>query len=130
MIITVRDEDKDAIVPIAEKFEKLGYRIYSTYGTAAYLNENGVHAVRTNKIEQPHPNLMDLILGHKIDLVIDLPPHGIEHQRDGFLIRRSAIETGVNVITAIDTAEALAASLEHADGRKLSLIDIAEIKKC
>lgn len=127
MIITVRDEDKEAIVPIAARFEKLGYRIYSTYGTANFLNSHGVHAVRTNKIEQAHPNLMDLILGHKIDLIIDLPPHGIEHQKDGFMIRRNAIETGVNVLTAIDTAEALATSLENTDKNNLTLVDIAEI---
>lgn len=130
MIITVRDEEKEAIVPIAAAFEKFGYRIYSTLGTANYLNRHGVHAVRTNKLEQPHPNLMDLILGHKIDLVIDLPPHGIEHQQDGFKIRRAAIETGVNVLTAIDTASALARSLTYAGKSDLSLIDIAEIKKC
>ena len=49
---------------------------------------------------------MDLILGHKIDLVIDTPPQGADHSRDGFVIRRNAIETGVNVLTAIDTAKA------------------------
>ena len=125
MIITVRDEDKEAICPIAARFEKLGYRIYSTYGTARCLNEHGVKAVRTNKLEQPSPNLMDLILGHKIDLIIDLPPHGIEHQHDGFVIRRSAIETGVNVLTAIDTAEALVTSLENTDKGRLTLVDIA-----
>ena len=128
MIITVRDEDKEAIVPIAARFEKLGYRIYSTLGTAKCLNEHGVHAVRTNKLEQPSPNLMDLILGHKIDLIIDLPPHGIEHQHDGFVIRRSAIETGVNVLTAIDTAEALVTSMENTDRENLSLVDIAKIR--
>ncbi len=128
MIITVRDEDKAAITPIAARFEKLGYRIYSTQGTAAYLNAHGVHAVRTNKIEQVHPNLMDLIWGHKIDLVIDLPPHGIEHQHDGFVIRRNAVETGVTVLTAIDTAEALVTSLENTDKDNLSLVNIAEIE--
>ena len=122
------DEDKEAIVPIAARFEKLGYRIYSTLGTAKCLNEHGVHAVRTNKLEQPSPNLMDLILGHKIDLIIDLPPHGIEHQHDGFVIRRSAIETGVNVLTAIDTAEALVTSMENTDRENLSLVDIAKIR--
>ncbi|MDE5872846.1 MAG: hypothetical protein K2H07_02925, partial [Lachnospiraceae bacterium] len=87
-------------------------------------------AYRTNKIEQDSPNLMDLILGHKIDLVIDIPPQGVEHSGDGFLIRRSAIETGVNVITAMDTAKALITSLENAyqcTADKLSLIDIAAI---
>ncbi len=128
MIITVRDEDKEAIVPIAARFEKLGYRIYATRGTARCLNEHGVRAVRTNKIEQVHPNLMDLILGHRIDLVIDLPPQGAEHQHDGFVIRRSAIETGVTVLTAIDTAEALVTSLENMDRENMSIVNIASIR--
>ena len=127
MIITVRDEDKQDIVPIARRFEALGYRIYATRSTAKVLNENGVKAVRTNKIEQASPNLMDLILGHKIDLVIDTPSQGVEKAKDGFIIRRNAIETGVNVLTALDTAEALVTSLENTDIQKLELIDIATI---
>ena len=104
MIITVKDEDKEDIVPIAQRFQALGYKIYATRNTAKALNENGVNAIRTNKIEQPSPNLMDLILGHKIDLVIDTPSQGVEHSKDGFVIRRNAIETGVNVLTSLDTA--------------------------
>ncbi|MGN0399866.1 MAG: carbamoyl-phosphate synthase large subunit [Blautia sp.] len=127
MIITVRDEDKQDIIPIARRFEALGYKIYATRKTAKVLKENGVHAVRTNKIEQPSPNLMDLILGHKIDLVIDTPSQGVEKAKDGFVIRRNAIETGVNVLTALDTAEALVTSLENTDIQKLELIDIATI---
>ena len=127
MIITVRDRDKEAMVPIARRFAALGYKIYSTRGTAADLNACGVRALPINKIEEPSPNLMDLILGHKIDLVIDIPEQGVEHSHDGFVIRRAAIETGVNVITAIDTAEALVTSLEDTDIKNLSLIDIAKI---
>lgn len=130
MIMTVRDEEKEAAVEIGRRFAAIGYKIYATRGTAKALNEAGVKAYRTNKIEQDSPNLMDLILGHKIDLVIDIPPQGVEHSGDGFLIRRSAIETGVNVITAMDTARALITSLENAcecPADKLSLIDIAAI---
>ena len=127
MIITVRDEDKGDIIPIARRFEALGYKIYATRSTARVLNDNGVKAIRTNKIEQPSPNLMDLILGHKIDLVIDTPSQGVEKAKDGFIIRRNAIETGVNVLTALDTAEALVTSLENTDIEKLELIDIADI---
>jgi len=129
MIVTVRDSEKEEIAPIIKRFENLGYKIFSTRGTAKYLNEHGVHAVPVNKIEQPSPNLMDLILGHKIDLVIDIPEQGAEHSRDGFVIRRNAIETGVNVITAVDTARALATSLENTDIKTLDLIDIAKILK-
>ena len=127
MIITVKDEDHEEVVPIARRFEALGYRIYATRGTAKVLKENGIKAIRTNKLEQPAPNLMDLILGHKIDVVIDTPPQGVEHQKDGFVIRRNAIETGVNVLTSLDTAEALVTSLENTDLHNLTLIDIATI---
>ncbi|WP_461881629.1 carbamoyl-phosphate synthase large subunit [Fusicatenibacter sp.] len=129
MIITVKDEDKEDIIPIAQRFQALGYKIYATRNTAKTLNENGVNAIRTNKIEQPSPNLMDLILGHKIDLVIDTPSQGVEHSKDGFVIRRNAIETGVNVLTSLDTATALVTSLENTDVKKLTLIDIATIDK-
>lgn len=129
MIITVKDEDKKDIIPIAQRFQALGYKIYATRNTAKTLNENGVNAIRTNKIEQPSPNLMDLILGHKIDLVIDTPSQGVEHSKDGFVIRRNAIETGVNVLTSLDTATALVTSLENTDVKKLTLIDIATIDK-
>ena len=127
MIMTVRDADKPEAVEIGRRFADIGYRIFATKGTADALRDAGVKVNTVNKIEQESPNLMDLILGHKIDLVIDTPPQGAERARDGFLIRRNAIETGVNVLTAIDTAEALITSLENTDIKKLTLIDIAKI---
>ena len=125
MIMTVRDEDHADAVEIGRRFEKIGYHIFATSGTARALNEAGVKATPVRKIEQESPNLLDLILGHKIDLVIDIPAQGAEHSKDGFVIRRNAIETGVNVLTAIDTAHALITSLENTDIKKLTLIDIA-----
>ncbi len=127
MIITVKDADKPEAAEVAKRFEKLGYKIYATRSTAKFLQEKGVDARRVNKISQESPNVMDLILGHKIDLVIDTPTQGRDKSRDGFLIRRNAIETGVNVITAMDTANALATSLENAEDT-LTLIDIAKVK--
>ena len=127
MILTVKDTDKEEAVDIARRFEALGYRIYATRSTSKALKANGIKVIRTNKLEQPSPNLMDLILGHKIDLVIDTPSPGVERAKDGFLIRRCAIETGVNVLTSLDTARALVTSLENTDLRNLTLIDIAEI---
>ncbi len=127
MIMTVRDADKAEAVEIGRRFKEIGYHIFATAGTAHALNEAGVKATPVRKIEQESPNLLDLILGHKIDLVIDIPAQGAEHSRDGFVIRRNAIETGVNVLTAIDTAEALITSLENTDIKKLTLIDIATI---
>ena len=127
MIITVRDEDKEKAVEIGRRFERIGYRIFATRGTAQAMKAAGVRANAVSKIEQESPNLMDLILGHKIDLIIDTPPQGAERAKDGFVIRRNAIETGVNVLTAIDTAEALIESLENTNIRKLTLIDIAAV---
>ncbi|MGL6202240.1 MAG: carbamoyl-phosphate synthase large subunit [Lachnospiraceae bacterium] len=128
MIITVRDEDKPQAVEVARRFKAIGYKIFATRSTAEALNQGGVKAISVKKIEQESPNLMDLILGHEIDLVIDIPQQGAEKAKDGFLIRRNAIETGVNVLTAMDTAEALITSLENTDIKNLELIDIATIQ--
>ncbi len=125
MILSVRDEDKEEAVEIGRKFADMGYTIYATRGTSRALAKAGVPVRMARKLEEESPNLLDLILGHRIDLVIDTPGQGVEHSRDGFVIRRNAIETGVNVLTAIDTAKALAASLEHSGERKLTLVDIA-----
>lgn len=127
MIITVKDADKGEAIEIGRRFEKLGYTIYATRSTAKVLNDAGVRAKKVNKIQQESPTVMDLILGHKIDLVIDTPTQGRDKSRDGFLIRRTSIETGVNCITALDTAKALATSLENKNDNPLTLINIAEL---
>lgn len=131
MIMTVKDADKGEAIEIGRRFEKLGYTIYATRSTAAALNEAGVKARKVNKIRQESPTVMDLILGHKIDLVIDTPTQGRDKSRDGFLIRRTSIETGVYCITAMDTARALVTSLENKEkqGNEMTLVDIATIAK-
>jgi carbamoyl-phosphate synthase large subunit len=129
MIMTVNDKDKPEAVGVAKRFKALGYKIYATRSTAKYLNEHGVEALWVNKINQESPNVMDLILGHKIDLVIDTPTEGHgDKTRDGFLIRRNAIETGVYCITAMDTANALAHALES-EPDKVTPVDIAKIDR-
>ena len=127
MILTVKDSDKLDAVEIGQRFTALGYEIYSTRSTCRVLNENGVPAKPINKVEEPSPNLLDLILSHEIDLVIDTPSQGVEHSKDGFVIRRNAIETGVTVLTSLDTAHALLTSLASSDRHNLSLVDISEI---
>ncbi len=128
MIMTVKEADKPESVKVAERFASLGYKIYATRSTAKYLQEHGVDALRVNKLSQESPNVLDLILGHKIDLVIDTPTQGHgDKTRDGFLIRRNAIETGVYCITSMDTANALALSLET-EPERFTLIDIATVK--
>ena len=127
MIITVRESEHQDVVPIARRFQNVGYKIFATRGTAKVLNDNGVKALPVRKIEQESPNILDLILGHEIDLVIDIPHQGADASHDGFVIRRNAIETGVHVLTSLDTAAALATSLENR-AKELTLIDIATVK--
>ena len=127
MILTVKDSDKMDAINIGKRFAAHGYEIYSTRSTCRVLNENGVPAKLINKVEEPSPNLLDLILSHEIDLIIDTPSQGVERSKDGFIIRRHAVETGVTCLTSLDTADALLTSLETADTTKLSLVDISEI---
>lgn len=126
MILSVRDQDKEEAVEIGRRFSRLGYQIYATKGTHQALERAGVMSQKVGKMEEGSPNILDLILEHEIDLIIDTPQEGAEHAKDGFVIRRNAIETGVNVLTAIDTARALADSLQYKDKDRLSLIDIAK----
>ncbi|MDE6712733.1 MAG: carbamoyl-phosphate synthase large subunit, partial [Lachnospiraceae bacterium] len=130
VIITVKDADKGEAIGIGRRFEKLGYTIYATRSTAAALREAGINARKVNKIQQESPTVMDLILGHRIDLVIDTPTQGRDKSRDGFLIRRTAIETGITCLTSLDTAKALLTSLEAKEKqRELTLIDISKINR-
>ncbi len=128
MILTVSDNSKEEAVETARRFQALGYKIYSTRGTAKFLGARGIEVIPVNKIEQEAPTLMDLLLGHEIDLVIDIPKQG-EHSHDGFLIRRVSIETGVTCLTSIDTANVLLDALEDAGNDRLALVDIAEINQ-
>ena len=127
IIISVKDADKQEVVPLAQRFEKLGYEVYATRSTADVLRQNGVDAIKVNKIHQEAPTVMDLLLEHKIDIVIDTPTQGRDNNRDGFLIRRTSIETGVNCFTSLDTVDALLTSLESNAKENLTLVDIATI---
>ena len=127
MIITVNDADKKDAISIGRRFEALGYEIYATRSTAKVLNENGVKAIKVNKLSQESPTVIDLLLEHKIDIVVDTPTQGRDKTRDGFLIRRIAIETGVNCFTSLDTVNALLTSLESSAVEELTLIDIATV---
>ena len=127
MIMSVRHSEQQEAVDIARRFAAVGYQIFAPRGTARTLKANGVKAYEIRKIEQESPNVLDLVLGHQIDLIIDIPPQGAERSHDGFIIRRNAIETGVHVLTSLDTAAALATSLENR-AKELTLIDIATVK--
>ena len=126
MIMTVKDSEKQDAIKVAKRFAALGYEIYATRSTCKVLNENGIDAIAVRKVSQETPTIIDLILGGEIDLVIDIPTQGRDKSRDGFLIRRTAIETGVTCLTSLDTANALLTSLESKQD-KLTLVNIAEI---
>jgi carbamoyl-phosphate synthase large subunit len=127
VIITVKDADKGDAVKVGRRFAALGYEVYATPSTARVLSENGVDAVPVRKIGGEPPTIMDLLLGHEIDLVVDTPTQGRDKSRDGFTIRRTATEIGVPCLTSLDTVNALLTSIEnHKDG-KLSVVDITKI---
>ncbi len=126
-IVSVNDADKDEMAPLAKRLEDLGYEIYATRSTAKHLRDHGVDAIMVNKIQQEAPTVMDLLLEHKIDIVIDTPTQGRDKHRDGFLIRRTSIETGVNCFTSLDTVDALLKSLESDAKSNMTLIDVAKI---
>jgi len=128
VIITVNDADKPEIISIGQRFEKLGYEIYATRSTAKVLQANGVDAIKVNKLSQESPTVIDLLLEHKIDIVVDTPTQGRDKSRDGFLIRRISIETGVNCFTSLDTVNALLTSLESNVKDNLVLVDIATVE--
>lgn len=126
MIMTVNKADREEAVGLGKRLVALGYEIFATRGTAEALNSNGVPATVINKIEQGSPTLIDLILSHEIDMVINTPTQGRDKTRDGFMIRRTSIETGVTCFTAIDTAAALLTSMES-DNSNITLVDVAQI---
>ena len=127
IVMTVNDNDKQETVSIAERFIKLGYEINATQGTYEYLTKKGIPALKINKIEEQSPTILDFILSGECDLVVNTPTHSGSHNRDGFIIRRNAVETGTPCITSLDTANALLTALEHSDRHDLSIIDIATI---
>jgi carbamoyl-phosphate synthase large subunit len=127
MIMTVKNSDKEEAIEIGRRLIALGYEIYATRGTASMLNKNGIAAVGINKIDEEKPTILDLILSHEIDMVINTPTQGRDKTRDGFLIRRLSIETGVTCFTSLDTASALLTSMENEDLDNITLVDIAQI---
>ena len=133
MILTVRDEDKGEAAALAKRYAALGYEIFATGRTADALSSSGVRAKRVRKIRSGAVGaltVMDVLLSHEIDLVIDTPTQGRDKNRDGFLIRRTAVETGVTCITSLDTARALLIALEsRACGEfgTMSVIDLANV---
>jgi carbamoyl-phosphate synthase large subunit len=100
ILMTVRDTDKTELIPIAEEFEKLGYKLYATGKTAHLLNTQGIATNAVKKIEEGEPNILDLIQSGKISLIINTPTKGRKPERDGFKIRRKAEEITIPCLTS------------------------------
>ncbi|MEK1386935.1 carbamoyl-phosphate synthase large subunit [Limosilactobacillus fermentum] len=113
VLLTIEDNDKAQILPLAKRFLAIGYRILATSGTAAFLEENGLHPTVVAKLhEQGQPAILDVIKDKHVDLVINTMGQDDEKNSDGFIIRQTAIEHHVPLLTALDTVNALLRSLE------------------
>jgi carbamoyl-phosphate synthase large subunit len=127
VLVTVRDTDKQEVVPIVEKFEKMGFNIYATAGTALTLNQNMIAANTVRKIEEEEPNILTLFDQNKIDYIITTSKKGRKPQRHSVQMRRRAVERSIVTMTALDTANALANSLMSK--RTLNDVDLVDITK-
>lgn len=114
VLLTIEDRDKEEILPIAKRFAKIGYRIFATKGTANFLCEHDLHVDEVAKLnEQADNNILDELRNEKIDLVINTMGHDLEKNSDGFIIRQTAIQQNIPLLTALDTADALLTALEN-----------------
>ncbi|MBU5227595.1 carbamoyl-phosphate synthase large subunit [Clostridium senegalense] len=128
ILATVNDNDKAEFLQIAKEMNNLGYKFLSTDGTYNILKENGIKACKVNKIKEGENNILDTIREGKVDLVINTPTKGNKASRDGFIIRREAIEKGIGVITALDTLRAMVeVEKENIKKEFLQVFDIVSI---
>ena len=122
ILLTIEDRDKEEILPIAKRFAQIGYRIFATSGTAAFLEQHRLHITHVDKIhDQSATNILTEFKNGKIDLVINTMGHDLAKTSDGFIIRQTAIQQNIPLITSLDTARALLTALEN---RSFSTIDI------
>ncbi|MGL4773046.1 MAG: carbamoyl-phosphate synthase large subunit [Clostridium sp.] len=128
ILATLNNHDKDEFLPMAVELAKLGYKFIATSGTCKMLREAGVDATEVRKLNEESPNILDVIKNKEVGLVINTPTKGNDSKRDGFIIRRAAVERNIGVITALDTLRAIVdvkvQGLE--DNRDLEVFNIAE----
>ena len=127
VLLTVRDEDKAEIIPIAMKMCDLNMKLYATGGTYEFLTAHGIDCIRVNRIAEGRPSVLDIIQEGGFDLVVNTPGHNHSHSRDGFLIRRAAAEHSVPVITAVDTAHAVIHAITMGHAKWLRPVDMVRV---
>jgi len=127
ILATINKHDKAEFLPIAKDLAAVGYKFIATTGTCELLRNAGIEVEEIRKIDEEEPNILDIVKNREVDLVVNTPTKGNDSKRDGFLIRRAAVERNVGVITALDTLRAIAdVEIEKLDENKdLEVFDIA-----
>jgi len=128
ILVTIRDKDKEEFLLIAKSLVKHGSTLFATKGTQKFLAENGVESTLVNRIGEQSPNITDVLKNREVDLLINTPTKANDAQRDGFKMRRMAIEYGVDVLTSLDTINAILRMQDsHIDESKLEVFDVSKI---
>lgn len=128
ILVTIRDKDKEEFLPIAKSLVKHGSTLFATKGTQKFLAENGVESTLVNRIGEESPNINDVLKNREVDLLINTPTKANDAQRDGFKMRRTAIEYGVDVLTSLDTINAILRMQDsHINESKLDVFDVSKI---
>ena len=129
ILVTIRDKDKEEFLPIAKNLIKHGSTLYATKGTQKFLAEHGVESKLVNRMNEESPNILDVLKHREIDLLINTPTKANDAQRDGFKMRRTAIEYGVDVLTSLDTINAILRMQDsHIEDADLDVFDVSTIK--
>jgi carbamoyl-phosphate synthase large subunit len=115
LIVTLADPDKEEALPIIRDFASLGFSLYATSGTAAFLANHGLDVTPVKKISEGEPNLIDLIRGGKVSLLINTVSNDKKIEREAARIRRASVEHSIPCLTSLDTARALHTALAHRD---------------
>jgi carbamoyl-phosphate synthase large subunit len=127
VLATINNHDKDEFLPIAKVLSEIGYEFVATAGTAELLEASGISARKVRKLNEEHPNIIDVIKNKEVDLVINTPTKGNDSKRDGFHIRRAAVERNIGVITALDTFNALVkVKLSKVEDKDLEVFNLAQ----
>ncbi len=125
VFISVRDKDKERIVPVAKKLLEIGFKILATEGTAKFLKKHGIDAGIVLKVSQGRPNILDLIINKRVDLIINTPS-GKRGKTEGFMIRRAAVDYGVPYITTVAGAVAAVKAIEAIKHGRMTVKSIQE----
>ena len=127
ILATINKHNKQEFLPMAVKLSKLGYKFLATTGTCDLLASAGVEAKRVRKLDEEHPNILDVIKNNEVELVVNTPTKANDSKRDGFLIRRTAVERNIGVITALDTFNAIVEVKDRGiENRDLDVYDLAK----